>query len=85
MNHADINKLKIGNTCIQIADILNSTEEPKFRVNQRAVRDKFKLPESSLKKKMAEEEKASGINSTVVSDIEIAVYEVIEKNSCSHS
>ena len=63
----------------QIVDIFNSIEEPKFRAKQRAVRGKLKLLESTLKKKIDEEEKAIGINSIGVSNIKIAVYEDTEK------
>ena len=46
-----------------IPDEINFFEEPKFRVNQRAVPDRLKLLESTFKKqKMAEEEKVSSIN-----------------------
>ena len=58
---------------------LNSIEERKFRMNQRAVGDRFKLFESTFNKNMAEEEKASGINPPELSGTEIAVLEVIEK------
>lgn len=58
---------------------LNSMEERKFRVDQRAVGDRFKLLESKFNKNMAEEEKVSSINPPELSDTEIAVLEVIEK------
>ena len=67
----------------QIVDILNSIEEPKFRAKQRAVRGKLKLLESTLKKKIDEEEKAIGINSIGVSNIKIAVYEDTEKTAAA--
>ena len=72
---------KRGNAWTQIADILNSISEPKFRVNQRAVRDRFNLLEKTFKKKMADEEKASGINPQELSNNELAIQEIIEKSA----
>lgn len=71
-----------GQAWTQIADILNSIEEPKFRVNQRAVRDRYNLLEKGFKKKISEEERASGINPPELTDLELAIQEIIEK-SCN--
>ncbi len=45
----------------RIADSLNSFESPQFRVTQRSVRDHYTLLERKHKKKVQEEERASGI------------------------
>ena len=47
---------------------------PTFRVNQRAVRERFKLLENTFKKKMDKEEKASSVNPSELRDTEIAVW-----------
>ena len=51
-----------GQTWTQIADILNSIASPQFRVSQRSVRERFTTLEKNFTKRMANEEKASGIN-----------------------
>ena len=42
---------KRGDAWTEISDVLNLIENPKFRVNQRAIRDRFNLLEKSFKKK----------------------------------
>eukprot|EP00794_Sanderia_malayensis_P002776 gene2776-3212_t len=51
-----------GQAWEKIANNLNSMEHPKFIVDQRAVRDHFLKMERAHKRKMAQEERASGIN-----------------------
>ena len=46
----------------KIAESLNAIERPKFSVDQRAVRDRFLKLERGFKKKMNEEQRASGIS-----------------------
>lgn len=46
----------------RIADSLNSFESPQFRVTQRFVRNRYTLLERKHKKKVQEEERASGIS-----------------------
>ena len=48
-------------TSLDTADILNSIASPRFRVSQRSVRERFKTLEKNFTKKMANEEKESGI------------------------
>ena len=71
---------KRGNAWTQIADILNTIPEPKFRVNQRSVRDRYNLLEKTFKRKITEEEKGSGINPPELTDIERGIQEVMEKS-----
>ena len=70
---------KRGESWSQIAEILNDVQDPVFRVNQRAVRDRYGTLEKVFKKKMADEEKASGISPPDLTDFEIALQEIIEK------
>ena len=51
----------MGQAQTQIADILDSIASPQFRVSQRSVRERFTTLETNFTKKMANEEKASGI------------------------
>ena len=62
----------------QIASNLNSLEIPSFKVNKRPVRERHSLLIEKLKKKLAEEEKASGIE-TDMNDVEKALEEILEK------
>ena len=69
-----------GNIWDQITNNLNSLEIPKFRVSKRSVRERYTLLIEKLKKKLKEEEKASGIE-TSMSDVEKALEEIMEKES----
>ena len=69
-----------GNIWDQIANNLNSLEIPMFRVSKRSVRERYTLLIEKLKKKLKEEEKASGIE-TSMSDVEKALEEIMEKES----
>ena len=64
----------------QIASNLNSLEIPSFKVNKRPVRERHSLLIEKLKKKLAEEEKASGIE-TDMNDVEKALEEILEKEA----
>ena len=64
----------------QIANNLNFLEIPRFRVSKCSVRERYTLLIEKLKKKLKEEEKASGIE-TSMSDVEKALEELIEKES----
>ena len=69
-----------GNIWDQIANNLNFLEFPRFRVSKRSVRERYTLLTEKLKKKLKEEEKASGIE-TSMSDVEKALEEITEKES----
>ena len=61
----------------KIAENLNKLAEPKFSVAQRSVRDRFKLLVDKFKKRMASEERGSGI-SPEMSELETPLEEIIE-------
>ena len=69
-----------GNICDQIANNLNSLEIPRFRVSKRSVRERYTLLIEKLQEKLKEEEKASGIE-TSMSDVEKPLEEIMEKES----
>lgn len=51
-----------GNAWEMISESLNSIEKPKFSVNQKSVRDHYNLLDKEHRKRIKEEEKASGIS-----------------------
>ena len=67
-----------------IADHLLEILEPKFKVDSRAVRDRYQLLAQKLRKKLKSEEKASGID-TEMSETETAIEELIEKEDAAES
>ena len=67
-----------------IADHLLDILEPKFKVDSRAVRDRYQLLAQKLRKKLKSEEKASGID-TEMSETETAIEELIEKEDAAES
>ena len=67
-----------------IADHLLEILEPKFKVDSRAVRDRYQLLAQKLRKKLKGEEKASGID-TEMSETETAIEELIEKEDAAES
>ena len=71
--------VKRGEAWTQVSEILNAVEYPKFRVNQRGVRDRYTTLEKAFKKKMADEEKSSGTIPPELTDLEIGIREIIEK------
>lgn len=62
----------------RIADSLNSFTTPQFRVNQRSVRDRYTLLERKHKKKVQDEERASGI-SPEESQLDSALEDIISQ------
>ena len=50
-----------GQVWERIGESLNQYESPKFKINQESVRDHYILLKKEQKKKIREEEKASGI------------------------
>ena len=67
-----------------IADHLLEILEPKFKVDSRAVRDRYQLLAQKLRKKLNSEEKASRID-TEMSETETAIEELIEKEDAAES
>lgn len=66
----------------EIGDNLMKIENPKFKVDQRAVRDRYTLLSQKLKKKLREEEEASGID-TEMTEVEDALEDIIEIEDAS--
>ena len=62
-----------------IAESLNSLDNPKFTVTQRAVREKYSLLEKSYKQKIRKEENASGITPDEPTELEKALEEIFSK------
>lgn len=67
-----------------IRDHLLDILEPKFKVDSRAVRDRYHLLAQKLRKKLKSEEKASGIDAEM-SETETATEELIEKEYAAES
>lgn len=67
-----------GNIWEQISDSLNDLDNPKFNVTQKSVRDHYNLLEKQQKRKLREEERASGI-APDHSEIEISIEDIIER------
>jgi len=68
-----------GQAWEKIAHNLNQSIHPKFNVDQRAVRDHFLKLERVFKRKIAEEERASGI-SPESTELDMAMEEIVEKS-----
>ena len=66
-----------GHAWDMISDSLNDIVCPKFSVTQKSVRDHYTLLQKQQKRRLREEEKASGI-SPEPSEVEIAIEEMIE-------
>ena len=66
-----------GNVWEQISASLNDLDDPKFDVTQKSIRDHYNLLEKQQKKRLRDEEKASGI-SPVHSDFEDAMENIIQ-------
>jgi len=66
-----------------IASKLSAIETPRFKVDARAVRERYQLLSSKLRKKLKDEKKASGIE-TDMSDVEKALEDLLEKEDASN-
>ena len=66
----------------KVIENLTAIETPTFKVDTRSVRDRYNLLSQKLRKKLKEEEKASGID-TEMSEVETALEEIIEKEDAS--
>ena len=68
-----------GHVWLEIATTLACIKEPKFKtdLDQRAVRDRYNLLSSKLRKKLSSEKKASGID-TELSEVEDMIEELIQ-------
>jgi hypothetical protein len=61
----------------EVAINLSKLEDPIFKVDKRAVRDRYNLLSQRYRKKMKEEEKASGV-SPEITEVEMALDSIIE-------
>ena len=68
-----------GNSWNKVANNFNKVGNPRFWVDQRALRDRFLKLNKGFKKKMVEEEYASGISPPEPTGVEIATREIIER------
>ena len=68
-----------GEAWKMIAETLNSLDNPKFTVTHRSVREKYAYLEKEHKKKMADEEKASGDSPDDLTDKEKALDEIVQR------
>ena len=67
-----------------IAANLNSVHAPRFRVGQKSVRDRARILLKNFKLKIREEEKASGIEVEELSELDLALEEIIEKEKAAN-
>ena len=65
----------------KIANTLNLVESPKFVVDQRSVRDRFTKLERDFKRKIAIEERSSGIAPDEPSELDQALEEIDEQSA----
>ena len=66
----------------QVAENLNKIQLVYFKVDKRAVRDRYNLLSKELRNKLKNEERASGIE-TEMTDVEVALEEIIEKEDAA--
>ena len=74
-----------GTTWSQVAEDLRQIKSLNMTVDQRAVRDRYKILKSHFLQKMTEEEKGSGIAPPELTPVEAALEEIIEKKKSSRS
>ena len=68
-----------------IAANLNSVHAPRFRVSQKSVRDRARILLKNFKLKIREEEKVSGIEVEELSELDLALEEIIEKEKAANA
>ena len=68
-----------GNAWSQVAEDLKQIKSLNMNVDQRAVRDRYKILKSHFLQKMKEEENGSGIAPPELTPVEAALEEIIEK------
>ena len=66
-----------GQAWDSIAERLNSLDSPRFAVDQRGVRERYSKIEKRYKRRMAQEERASGIEGEELTEVEQAVETII--------
>ena len=68
-----------GQAWTQVADNLNMTANPKFKVTQRSVREKFEKMLTNFKKNEAYERRASGIEGEAYDEINHGLMDITER------
>lgn len=68
----------------QVAENLNKIQQVYFKVDKRAVRDRYNLLSKELRNKLKNEEKESGIE-TDMTEVEMALEELIEKEDAAET
>ena len=71
-----------GEVWSNVAVNLNSLENPSFKVSKRSVRDRLTLLQTKYKRKIREEEKASGIDCEET-PLDAAIEEILEKEKAA--
>ena len=61
----------------EIAKHLSNVQTPRFKVDQRSVRERYSLIAKTYRKKIREEERASGINTPELSELDQALEDLI--------
>ncbi|XP_067040515.1 uncharacterized protein [Acropora muricata] len=61
----------------EIAEHLSSVQTPRFKVDQRGVRERYSLIAKTYRKKIREEERASGISTPELSELDQALEDLI--------
>ena len=64
---------------MRIAEILNQIHEPSFKVDDRSVRDHYKILEKKFSKKTSNKEKATGIATPEESELDQGIRNIIEQ------
>ena len=68
-----------------IAAKLSSVHAPRFRVGQKSVSDRARILLKNFELKIREEEKASGIEVEKLSELDLALEEIIEKEKAANA
>ena len=68
----------------EVAENLNKIQQVYFKVDKRAVRDRYNLLSKELRNKLKREEKESGIE-TDLTEVEMALEELIEKEDAAET
>ena len=68
-----------------IAANLNCVHAPRFWLSQKSVRDRARILQKNFKLKIREEEKASGIEVEELSELDLALEEIIEKEKAANA
>ena len=76
--------LESGQAWDLIAANLNSVHAPRFRVSQKSVRDRARILLKNFKLKIREEENASGIEVEELSELDLALEEIKEKEKAAN-